>query len=105
MPDDNQVTLEDHSNDFSDSTRDSKRKVRVDLPNARYIEIHAAIAGILHMSGAGKFFDELLDNYKENLDRLSSVRCWPELEELMERQIIRDSVIELFRQQYPQLEE
>ncbi|KAG5650261.1 hypothetical protein H0H81_000129 [Sphagnurus paluster] len=31
--------------------------VGVDLPN----EIHAAIGGVLHMSGTGKFFDELLD--------------------------------------------
>jgi hypothetical protein len=30
-----------------------------------YIEIHAALAGIFNTSGAGRFFDELLDKIDE----------------------------------------
>ncbi|KDQ53343.1 hypothetical protein JAAARDRAFT_197509 [Jaapia argillacea MUCL 33604] len=32
----------------------------IDLPNPLFLRIHAAIAGILHASGAGKFLDELI---------------------------------------------
>ncbi|KDR73280.1 hypothetical protein GALMADRAFT_142402 [Galerina marginata CBS 339.88] len=96
-PDNNRITFEDHSNDFSDSTRKLKRKAPVDLPNPHYIQIHAAIAGILNMSGAGRFFDELLDKYKDDEDRVSAVRCWPELETLMEEQLLREAVTESLR--------
>ncbi|KAF5319243.1 hypothetical protein D9619_008706 [Psilocybe cf. subviscida] len=93
----NRITFEDRSNDFSDSTRNLKRNAPVDLPNPHYIEIHAAIAGILHMSGTGKFFDELLNNNKEDRDKVSPVRCWTELEKLMEERLLRDSIIESFQ--------
>ncbi|KIJ91979.1 hypothetical protein K443DRAFT_126075 [Laccaria amethystina LaAM-08-1] len=54
------VTFADHSGDFIPGS--SRKKPRsIPLPNPRYLAIHAAIAGILHMSGAGKFFDELLE--------------------------------------------
>ncbi|KDR73281.1 hypothetical protein GALMADRAFT_251878 [Galerina marginata CBS 339.88] len=108
-PDDNRITFADHSDDFSDSDSDSdsdsgstlkldsKRKPPVDLPNPIYIQIHAAIAGILNMSGAGRFLDALLDTYREDEDRLCAVRCWPELERLMEEQVLRDAVTEAFR--------
>ncbi|THH18576.1 hypothetical protein EUX98_g8933 [Antrodiella citrinella] len=33
------------------------------LPNPLFLEIHATIAGVLEMSGAGKFLDELLSEY------------------------------------------
>ncbi|EDR06274.1 uncharacterized protein LACBIDRAFT_328943 [Laccaria bicolor S238N-H82] len=57
------ITFEDHSGDFiSGSSR--KRPRSIPLPNPHYLAIHAAIAGILHMSGAGKFFNELLKEYK-----------------------------------------
>ncbi|KXN86445.1 hypothetical protein AN958_10101, partial [Leucoagaricus sp. SymC.cos] len=90
------ITFKDHSNDFSDTTGKLKRKAPVDLPNPRYIEIHAAIAGILHMSGAGKFFDELLGKYKEDEDKVSPVRSWPELEILMGEQLLGETIIESF---------
>jgi hypothetical protein len=96
-PDINHITFEDRSNNFSDSTRNLKRKAPVDLPNPCYIGIHAAIVGILNMSGAGKFFDELLDNYKEDRDKVSSVRCWPELEKLMEKRFLTNAVTEAFQ--------
>ncbi|KAF5325234.1 hypothetical protein D9619_009581 [Psilocybe cf. subviscida] len=96
-PEFSRITFEDRSKNFSDPTRNLRRKHPIDLPNARYIEIHAAIAGILHMSGAGKFFDELLDNDKEDRDKVSGVRCWPELEKLMEERSLRDSLTESFQ--------
>jgi hypothetical protein len=37
----------------------------ISLPDPEFIRIHAAITGILNMSGAGKFFDELLDKYRD----------------------------------------
>ena len=33
------------------------------------------------MSGAGRFFDELLDKYKDDDGKVSAIRSWPELEE------------------------
>lgn len=57
-PDTNRIFFKDRSNDFSDSPGNLKMKTPVDLPNAHFIAIHAAIAGILNMSDAGKFFDE-----------------------------------------------
>jgi hypothetical protein len=95
-PENNRITFEDHSNDFlSDSTR--KRNPPVDLPNPHYIAIHAAIAGILHMSGAGRFLDELLDRYKDDKGNVPAVRSWPELETLMGAELLSESVTEMFR--------
>jgi hypothetical protein len=89
------VTFEDHGNDFSSSANKLKRSAPIDLPNPRYIEIHAAIAGILNMSGAGKFFDELLRKYDE--DKVAAVRSWPEFEALMEAEILREYVFQAFQ--------
>ncbi|KAF8076877.1 hypothetical protein FPV67DRAFT_1473008, partial [Lyophyllum atratum] len=93
QPEDNRISFEDHSNDFlPDSTR--KRKAPVDLPDPHNIAIHAAIAGILNMSGAGRFFDELLDKYKDDEGNVPAVRSWPELETLM----VKESLTELVTQ-------
>jgi hypothetical protein len=95
-PENNRITFEDHSNDFlSGSTL--KRKPPVDLPNPHYIAIHAAMAGILSMSGAGRFFDELLDQYKDDEGNVPAVRSWPELETLMGAELLRESVTEVFQ--------
>ena len=40
------------------SNHDGELAPGVDLPNPHFITIHAAIAGILVMSGAGRFFDK-----------------------------------------------
>ncbi|KAF5319241.1 hypothetical protein D9619_008704 [Psilocybe cf. subviscida] len=95
-PDTNRIFFKDRSNDFSDSPGNLKMKTPVDLPNAHFIAIHAAIAGILNMSDAGKFFDEFLDN-REDRDQASPVRCWPELEKLIEERLLREAIIELFQ--------
>jgi len=95
-PGDNCITFRDHSNDFnSGSTR--KRNRTVALPNPHYIGIHAAIAGVLNMSGAGRFFDELLDKYKDDEGEVPPVRCWPELEKVMEEELLKESVTESLR--------
>ncbi|CAA7265041.1 unnamed protein product [Cyclocybe aegerita] len=52
------------------------------MPDLMLFKIHAAIAGILHMSGAGKFCDELLQRYPPTGSSAPAV-TWLE----MERQI------------------
>ena len=86
----------DHSDDFpSGSSRKSNRTFG--LPNPDYIAIHAAVAGVLNMSRAGRFFDELLDKYKDDESKVSAVRSWPELETLMGEQSLSQSVTQLFQ--------
>lgn len=92
LPQDNLVTFTDQSNDFTPSSSSLKRNRAILLPNPRYLAIHAAIAGILHMSAAGKFFDELLDKYKDDEGKVPPVRSWTDLEKLMEEGVLRDSV-------------
>jgi len=52
LPPENLVTFRDQSNDFSSSGTSLKRNRDIPLPNLRYLAIHAATAGILHMSAA-----------------------------------------------------
>lgn len=91
-PPDDLVTFRDKSNDFSPSNTSLKRNRDIPLPNPQYLAIHAAIAGILHMSAAGKFFDEILDKYRDDEGKVPPVRSWTELENLMEEGVLRDAV-------------
>ncbi|PPQ93558.1 hypothetical protein CVT25_005581 [Psilocybe cyanescens] len=94
-PENNRITFRDRSNDFpSSSTRKMNRSI--DLPNPLYIHIHATIAGVLNMSGAGKFFDELLDIYKDDKGNVPPVRSWPELEDVMEKQLLKETITKQF---------
>ena len=95
-PQDNRVTFVDHSDEFSQKATD-KRSHPIDLPNPNYFAIHAAIAGVLNMSGAGRFFDELLDKFKDDEGDVPPVRSWPELETLMGEQLLSQSVTQLFQ--------
>jgi len=95
-PENNRISFKDRSSDFSTATT-HKKNHSVPLPNPHYIAIHAAIAGILNMSGAGKFFDELLDPYRDYEGNVPAVRSWPELETLMEKHLIRESIIKAFQ--------
>ena len=99
MPKNDLVTFRDHSNDFNSESSDShrKRKRPVALPNPLYISIHATLAGVLNMSGAGRFFDELLDKYKDDEGNVFPVRSWPELEKVMEEKVLKESIAESFR--------
>ena len=85
------ITFEDHSGDFI-SGSSCKEPRCIPLPNPHYLAIHAAIAGVLHMSGhAGKFFDELLNEYKYEVHP-GPIRSWLDLEIKMEEVALRDSV-------------
>ena len=93
-PQDNLVAFVDRSDEIFQGSSTRKRGRSIDLPNPCYIAIHAAIAGVLHMSGAGKFFDELLVKYR---DDIPLVRSWPELETLMGEQLLSQSVAQLLQ--------
>ena len=93
VPKDNLVVFRDHSND-SEPSGSRKRKRSVALPDPKFISIHATLAGIFNMSGAGRFFDELLNKYKDDEGNVPAVRSWPELEKIMEEDVLRESVIE-----------
>ena len=79
-PQDDLVTFRDQSNDFPHSGSSHKWNRDIPLPNPQYLAIHAALTEILHMSAAGKFFDELLDTYKGDEGNVPPVRSWLELE-------------------------
>ena len=87
------TTFEDHSGDFI-SVSSCKEPRCIPLPNPHYLAIHAAIAGVLHTSGAGKFFDELLNEYKYEVH---SMRSWLDLERKMEEVALRVSVAAMLR--------
>ena len=92
-PENNLITFRDHSDDFSPGSS-RKRKRPIPLPNPDYIAIRATIAEILNMSGAGRFFDELMDKYKDDGGNVLPLR-WLELEKIMEEEMLRESVVEL----------
>ena len=58
------ITFVDRSNEFQTSELLGLREIP--LPNPKFFAIHAAIAGVLHTSGAGKFLDELLEKYGQD---------------------------------------
>jgi len=74
-----------------------KRARTLALPDQDFIRIHAAIAGILHASGAGKFFDELLDQYRDPKAPTPLLR-WADLERVAEEQEVRESLHSAFTQ-------
>jgi hypothetical protein len=71
LTDDGQkVIFTDHSDDFGEPSFPARKRLRsgpasiargFDLPNPLFIRIHAAIAGVLHMSGAGESIEQALD--------------------------------------------
>jgi hypothetical protein len=96
IPKDNVVVFTDHSEELSaGSTHTGTHTQRIALPNPDYLAVHAAIAGILHASGAGDFFDEVLegrDGSVDSEDTVPPVRSWPELERMMEEEALREAV-------------
>lgn len=90
------IHFKDHINDFSDDPASTNNQRVISLPNPHRIAIHSAIAEILHTSGAGRFFDELLKEYRSRDERYA-VRSWSELETLMEKDLLRESVISMFQ--------
>lgn len=76
------IEFTDHSEEFGND-KGRKRRLKPELPNPQYLKIHAAVAGILHMSGAGKFFDELLRKFGDQ-DGSPTVRSWEEFERVVD---------------------
>ena len=74
-----------------------KRARSLALPDSDFIRIHAAIAGIMHSSGAGRFFDELLDKYRDPKGPTPLLR-WADLERAAEEQEVRESLHSAFTQ-------
>ena len=75
------MTFVDHSAEFQIPREPGSRKIphKVSLPDPQLIAIHAAIAGILHMSGAGGFFDILFEKLGGDGD-LAMPLTWDEFE-------------------------
>ncbi|KAJ3511198.1 hypothetical protein NLJ89_g4235 [Agrocybe chaxingu] len=71
---------EDGARPSTRSGSGSQSSSKFELPSKTFIAIHAAVAGVLNMSGAGKFFDELLSKYDEDDEKNPPVRCWDDLE-------------------------
>jgi len=69
------------------------------VPGAEYLitgsGIHAAIAGILNMSGAGKFFDELLDKYRD-CGGSALLPSWRDLQRVAEEWKVKEDIRALF---------
>lgn len=61
------------------------------------IAIHTPIVGVLNMSGVGRFFNELLEKYKDGEGNVLAVRSWSKPEILTEAQLVSKSVIKGFR--------
>lgn len=87
------MEFKDHSEEFQSDQRTfhRKRKREVPLPDPHYIRIHAAVAGILHMSAAGKFFDELLAKFGDQ-DGSSAVRSWEQFGNVVDTLMLRKSL-------------
>lgn len=85
------IEFKDHSEEFQTGQEKSLCKMprEVSLPDPRYIKIHAAIAGILHMSGANRFFDELLNKFG---DDALAVRSWEEFDKVVETAKLRQEL-------------
>jgi hypothetical protein len=97
LPKDNLVVFTDHSDEIgATATHTGNHTKRIALPNPDYLAVHAAIAGILHASGAGDFFDEVLKGRDGSVDSedtaVPPVRSWPELERMMEEEALRAAV-------------
>ncbi|TFK60526.1 hypothetical protein BDN72DRAFT_850467 [Pluteus cervinus] len=72
-------TVEDVVVEFKDHRRESAQlrgektlPPAIPLPDPLFFKIHAAVGGILKMSGAGKFFDELLAKYDHDKDPMGA---------------------------------
>ncbi|TFK60525.1 hypothetical protein BDN72DRAFT_965648, partial [Pluteus cervinus] len=57
----------------------------IPLPDPLFFKIHAAIAGILHMSGAGKFLDELFTKFDRDRDSTSVLSFDEVVDEVVRR--------------------
>ncbi|TFK36594.1 hypothetical protein BDQ12DRAFT_245809 [Crucibulum laeve] len=94
LPKDNLVTFIDHSSEFSSLDLTQKSTHPVPLPNSLYIAIHATVAQVLDISGAGNFFDELLDQCRDGEGNIPLVLSWSAFEKVMSEEAMRESIFE-----------
>lgn len=85
------IQFQDHSGEFEESNSRKRKAPGIDLPSAKFIAIHAAIAEILHMSGAGRFLDELFKKFGDG-GGSSPVRCWEDLENMIRDAKLRENL-------------
>jgi hypothetical protein len=86
------IKFTDHSMEFQPSKVHGSRKRprEISLPNPKFLAIHAAIAGILHTSGAGEFLDELFEKYR--LDEIDGPVTWENFEDCVKLTEIRETL-------------
>lgn len=92
LPNDPPVLFADMSAQFSHPNTTNHHRA-LDVPNPQFLAIHAAIGGILQMSGASAFFDRLLDDYSYE-DSMPVIR-WEDLERAETHKEIRESVLSM----------
>jgi hypothetical protein len=63
----------------------------IDLPDPHFLSIHAGIAGILNTSGAGVFFDRLLEEFAYR-DGVPVICSWEHLMYLKKLELVRESL-------------
>ncbi len=104
-----EVTFQDHSTESADelessgpssATRRSTRQNNIEcqpqliaLPNPKYFRIHNAIAGVLHMSGAGGFLDEIIKEYDRSGGSSKAVPVGDDLWEYVLRLSLQQLVV------------
>jgi len=91
------VVFIDQSSKFVNPADRRKRARTISLPDPEFIRVHAAVTGILNMSGAGKFFDELLDKYRD-CGGSAPVPHWGDLERVQEEWKIGQDIRASFSQ-------
>ena len=73
------VVFRDNTPDLG--TGNKRKRTGGELPNLEFMEIHAAIAQVLHTSDAGDFFDTLSEKVSEDCVGAELTRSWGEMEE------------------------
>jgi hypothetical protein len=84
------VVFRDRSAEFEQSSSRKRKAPEIDLPDPQFIAIHAAIAEVLHMSGAGGFLDELFRKFGPSGES-SPVGCWEDFEMMVRDAKLRES--------------
>lgn len=71
------IHFKDHSNQPN----------HINIPDPCFLAIHAAVAGVLNMSGASRFFDDLLDQFPPP-SRFTSPISWTDMQDLVQAQML-----------------
>ena len=87
------VVFKDNSPDLGAGNK--RKRSGGELPNPKFIEIHAAIAQVLHMSGAGNFFEALSKKVGGDGVGAEFARSWPEMEEKLKVQSLATALEEV----------